>query len=86
MLAAALIQENNQIAGDVFGIMKIHKTNLTRLCRDNDIDYQKTYRALHSPLITLYFITRILRLISPDIKVEFRLNTVSLEMEVFYTP
>jgi lambda repressor-like predicted transcriptional regulator len=83
-MKSAVLQNNDQIAGDLFALMKRKGTNLSKLCRDNDLSYQVVYRAIHNPLITLEFIQATCGLIASDIEVVFKLNSVSLEIEISY--
>lgn len=87
-MKTAIVQENNQVAADLFKIMKQCKTNLRQLCSKHDLDYQKYYRAMHHPIITLEFIDQFLKMINPDIRVEYEINSVTLgiELKVFLTP
>lgn len=85
-MRAAIINDNNQIAGDLFGLMKIKKINLTKICNKYDLDYQKYYRAMHAPIIELDFLDTFCKLIDPKIKIEYSINSVSLKMDIIYIP
>lgn len=56
-------QENEDIALLIHGLMKANKTNLSKICRENELDYTKTYRAIHNDFIKLNFLEEIVELI-----------------------
>lgn len=55
-------QENEEIALKIHALMKQNKTNLSRICRDNNLNYTKTYRAIHNETIELEFLEQIVDL------------------------
>lgn len=62
-------QENEEIALKIHALMKQNKTNLSRICRDNNLNYTKTYRAIHNDTIDLDFLDEIVGLIGDGAQV-----------------
>lgn len=83
-MKAAVINNQDQVAEELFRLMKRKGTDLSKLCRKYDLNYQVMYRAIYNPLVTLDFIQSTCALISDDIEVKYKLNLVSLEMEIKY--
>jgi len=73
-----LKQTDQDIALLIHGLMKRNRTNLSKICRDNDLDYTKTYRSIHADFIDLEFLEQIVELTGDgaQIRTEF---FVSLE-------
>lgn len=69
-------QENEDIALLIHGLMKANKTNLSKICRENELDYTKTYRAIHNDFIKMDFLEEIVELIGDgaQIRSEFFLS------------
>lgn len=80
----AIIQKEDEIAIELFKLMKQNKTNLTKLCKQLDLDYQKYYRAIYDDLIRPEFLRALCLLINSNITVDFVLNNVSLKLEVIF--
>ena len=57
-----LKQENQEIALFIHKLMKLNNTNLSKICRDNDLDYTKTYRSIHADTINLESLEEIVEL------------------------
>lgn len=64
-MRAIIEQENNEITTWIHKLMKMNSTNLTRICRDHDLDYTKTYRAVNAKQIEVDFLKSFAKLINP---------------------
>lgn len=73
-------QENDDVALQIHALMKTHNTNLSRICRDHDMDYTQTYRLIHHENIEIEFMQKIVEKIDPDSTVRSTF-TVSLGNE-----
>jgi len=74
-----LQQEDKDIVSMIDRLMKISKTNLSRVCEENHLNYFPTRSALHRDEMTLQFLRDLVQLINS----EARLNTeFSLSLEI----
>lgn len=56
-------KKDQEIAFLIHKLMKANNTNLSKICRENDLDYTKTYRKIHGDIVTLDFLEEIVEII-----------------------
>lgn len=69
-----ITQKDREIMSGVQRLMSMSKTNLTRLCSDHGMDYQKTYHKLTREEVSVSFITDLVEKINPKARIQHQFS------------
>jgi len=87
MAELILVQDQKDISSMVDRLMKMNKTNLTKVCEKGKRDYTTTYRKLNNEKVDIKFIEKLVREIdkTASFEVEFCVSLRKDDKLIFLT-